>query len=169
MTSSARRDGERKLEELVARVSQRGGRVLILCIGNPLRGDDAFGYLVYRRLKEMGVSTVIYAGSTPENVMGLIARARPSLLIVVDALMGGRSGELVIAGLPEVKSPLPLTTHSLPLDVLVRLAGLRPSQVVVLGAYASRLEFGAKPSDEIVGAAEEAALLLLRALSTCRA
>ncbi|RLF03140.1 MAG: hydrogenase 3 maturation endopeptidase HyCI [Thermoprotei archaeon] len=143
--------------------------MMILCIGNPLRGDDAFGYLVYRRLREMGVSSALYAGSAPENVVGLIARARPSTLVIVDALVGGKGGELVITSLPEAKSPLPLTTHSIPLDILIRLAGLEPSQTVLIGAYASRLEFGAEPSEEVVKAAEKAALLLLRALSTDRA
>lgn len=165
MAGASRRDVEHTLEELAAEASRRGGKILILCMGNPLRGDDAFGYLVYRLLKRLGVGQVLYAGSAPENVVGLIARAGPSLLIVVDALIGGEAGKVVVANLAEVRSPLPLTTHSMPLDVLVRLAGLEPHQVVVVGAYASRLEFGAEPSEEVANAAEETALLIVRAIS----
>jgi hydrogenase 3 maturation protease len=70
------------------------GRWLLVGVGNDLRGDDAFGPLLARRLLDEGIPA-IDAGSAPENVTGPILRAAPDLLILADAAcMGAEAGTL---------------------------------------------------------------------------
>lgn len=148
--------------------SRRGGRarakglgegVVALCLGNPLRGDDAFGLLVYRLLRSAGVPA-LYGGSAPENVVGLLRRLRPKAVIVVDALLGGGPGVRVFR-LSEVEDPPIATTHSVPLPLLLRAAGVDPERVVVVGVRAERLGLGERPSARILEAAREAARLVI--------
>ena len=157
----------KRLEEAVRRVLARGGRIVVVCIGNSLRGDDAFGPLVYEFLREEGVNSVINAEHAPENALGLLLREKPSLLILVDAVKGrGRAGELIVTRLSEASSPPPLTTHSVPLDLLVRAVDLDPARVILVGVYASNFEFGVKPSVKVVKAAKLVAELLARVMAT---
>jgi len=154
-----------ELKSRIGEVLAEDGRVLIICLGNEMRGDDAFGVLVYRMLRERGVRLVINAGEAPENHLGAIKRRRPSLLVVVDALLGVPPGEVRMASLREVAEAPPVSTHLLPLSLLARLAGLREEQVVVVGCGVERLGFGEEPSRAVAEAAAEVAAGLAEALT----
>ncbi len=128
------------------------GSMLILCIGNPLRGDDAFGFLVYRELRRKGVSA-IYAGTAPENFIGKVDELKPAVVIVVDALLGGGSGVKVFK-LSEVGEVSPATTHTLPLLTLFEAIGFDSSRVYVVGVPVENLDLGKPPSERIIAAAK---------------
>ncbi len=63
--------------------------MVILGIGNELRGDDAAGVLVARKLKEKITNRsdilCIEGAEAPENFTSVIRRFNPNLLILVDA------------------------------------------------------------------------------------
>jgi hydrogenase 3 maturation protease len=74
------------------------GRVVVACVGNSLRGDEAAGPLVATLVGPTGRLTVIDCGETPENYLGVIARLKPEKVIVVDAAdCGGEAGDIRIA------------------------------------------------------------------------
>jgi len=147
---------------VVARAKRPLGAVA-LCLGNPLRGDDAFGYFVYRLLKSSGFSA-LYAGAAPENVVGLLRGLKPRVVVVVDALLGTEPG-LKVVKLSRIEDPRLVTTHAVPLKLLLRAAGIDPERVVVVGVRAERLGLGEPPSDSVREAANEAARLVARILA----
>ena len=75
--------------------NQSKHKTVIIGVGNELRGDDAAGIEVVRRLKEYilpGV-TLIDSGTVPENFLGPVVKARPDHVILVDAAdMNGQPG-----------------------------------------------------------------------------
>ena len=69
-------------------------RCVFVGVGNESRGDDGFGPLCARLLRGKGFAA-IDAGEVPENCTSLIARARPEVVVFIDAAaFGGTLGEL---------------------------------------------------------------------------
>lgn len=136
------------------------GNIMIFCVGNPLRGDDAFGFLVYKELKRRGVPA-IYAGGAPENFVGKIGKLKPSIVIIVDALLGGSSG-VKLFRLSEAGEVSLATTHTLSLSILFNAVGLDLSKVYVVGVPVENLDLGKPPSERIVTAARIVAEALSR-------
>ncbi len=62
------------------------GKVVILGIGNVLRGDDGFGPTLINRLKGNVNAVCIDAGSAPENHIGSIVKEEPDTILIVDAV-----------------------------------------------------------------------------------
>jgi hydrogenase 3 maturation protease len=88
-----------------------GGRLAIVGVGNPLRGDDGAGSLLARRLAGRGLSNVFDGGSAPENYAERIATSMPEVVIVVDAAcFGGRPGDARLLSADEVAGGA-LSTH----------------------------------------------------------
>jgi hydrogenase 3 maturation protease len=71
------------------------GRVVIACIGNELRGDDGIGPFIAGLIAPSESLTVVNCGETPENFLGVIARANPEKVLIIDAAhFRGRPGEI---------------------------------------------------------------------------
>lgn len=91
----------------------------ILCIGNPLRGDDdvgnEVGRLVEENLKEW---RVFYGQDVPEDEFGAIREFAPEILIVVDAMSGFSEGKIEFFDLSDEKDYI-YSTHNLPTPVLL--------------------------------------------------
>ena len=149
---------------MAKRAKRLASGVAVVCLGNPLRGDDAFGYLVYRLLRSAGFPA-LYAGAAPENVIGKLSGWKPRIVVIVDALLGVKPGISVVK-LSETVTPLASTTHSVPLELLLKAAGVDPERVFVVGVGAERLGLGDEPSERVRGAAGEAARLLAKVLAT---
>jgi hydrogenase 3 maturation protease len=80
--------------------SDSAGRIAILGIGNDLRGDDAAGVLVARRLLSIpGFQNehvlVLDTGGLPENFSGVLRRFQPDAILFIDAAaLGAPPGEI---------------------------------------------------------------------------
>jgi len=135
----------------------------IICLGNPLRGDDAFGLLVFRLLRRLRLP-VVYMGTAPENIMNILSRVKPELVIIVDALIEGGDG-LIVSRLSNESDDTFVSTHSLSLKLLFRLAGLEPENIIVVGAKAGNLSVGDRPSERMRKLAVEAASFIARRLT----
>ncbi len=124
-------------------------RWLLVGIGNDLRGDDAFGPLLARRLKAAGLPA-LDVGSAPENATGPIRRADPDVLILADAThLGAPPGTLSILS-PGALTNSGTSTHDPSLRLLLGyLAANKPIDAVVLAAQPASLLFGSEPSREI--------------------
>ncbi len=94
----------------------------LLCVGNPLMGDDAVG-LYLGRLAEERLSgwRVFYGYETPEEAFGEIRSFAPDILVVADAVVGETQAKFIELG----DSDYMYNTHNMPLALLI--AALRES------------------------------------------
>ncbi len=154
----------RTLEELVEEM-RKAGRFVIVGVGNTLRGDDGVGVFIARRLAKRGLrDRVIVAGPSPELFAREIASRKPELVVFLDAVDAGLPpGSVVVAPLPggEARVP-PLSTHALPLSLLVEALGVR---AYLLGVQVENTEFGSRMSPRVRRAGEILAEKLLAALA----
>ncbi len=100
-------------------------RKCVICgIGNPERGDDAFGTIVAARLKKLlqGGSKVVVLNceGVPEKYTDKIIAEDPSHVIFIDVMdFGGKPGEVAIVD-PENTIGSLQSVHRLPLKLLVK-------------------------------------------------
>lgn len=134
----------REIEELPA------GRLVVVGVGNTLRGDDAAGPLVARRLRERHADVVFDAGDTPENFMAPVRRAGPEVVLLIDAAdFGGRPGEVRMATASEVDG-LMLGTHAAPLSMFMRVVEQETAaHVRLLAVQATETGLGAEPTERV--------------------
>ena len=104
--------------ESALRAELTGRRVVVLGVGNAMRGDDGFGPAVAARLAGAVAAPVLDGGSAPENLAGVLRRAAPEVLLVLDAAdFGGAPGELRLLAANELAAGGP-STHAASLAML---------------------------------------------------
>lgn len=97
------------------------GRIVVLGVGNALKGDDAVGPAVAEALREVFPDRVFDGGQAPENFAAPVRRAHPDTILLVDAAdFGGEPGEVRVAS-PEDVSGLMMGTHAPPLSVFMSI------------------------------------------------
>ena len=156
-----------------SRMSERVGTgdvaVLVLGVGNAMKGDDGLGPCVAGRLAEAragkpsGMAAPILAidcGTTPENYTAVIRRVHPDLLVIVDAAeMGLGAGECRVIP-PERAGALGLSTHSMPLSLFVDYVRELAGEIRIVGVQPSSMRFGEQLSAEATAACETLAAML---------
>lgn len=149
--------------------------LVIVGIGNSLRGDDGAGpYLInllserIEKSKRGGLKGKIYlvdAGEAPENYTGKIASLRPNSIILVDAIDLGKSpGEV---GIVESHQILDTTTstHNFSLRLVCDYLKERTrAPVLVIGIQPQAVDFGKGLSDSVRKGAEELAQVVKKAI-----
>lgn len=112
------------------------GRVCLVGIGNPHRGDDGLGVRLAEALRFLGHPDVILAAQAPERFMNRLARGGYEAVLFLDAVdMGASPGSVALLTCREVESRYPqVSTHKISLGTLARLieAG-GPTRVCLLG------------------------------------
>jgi len=114
------------LQRTLNQLSTEPVRLAIVGIGNELRGDDAAGVAVVRRLaQELALQNqknvlVVEGGNAPENHTGPIRRFAPHLVLLVDmAQMDREPGS--VCWLPwQETSGLSASSHTMPPYMLAR-------------------------------------------------
>ena len=140
-------------------------RIVVLGIGNEMRGDDAAGVLVARALPSRGKRLfAIDGGSAPENFTGPIIKARPTHVVIVDsAWMGQEPGEIRVIEAASVDGAS-FSTHTLPASVLIDY--LRRSigcEAVTIGIQPAQAEYAAPMTPSVARAVDLLASLLAKA------
>jgi hydrogenase 3 maturation protease len=145
-------------EELAKRLS---GRVAVVGVGNPLRGDDAAGCLLAQRLRGSPGLQVIEAEEVPESYIGDIVAARPDTVAFVDATdLGASAGAIAVLDQRDVALFAP-TTHRLPLSLVMDVVRCRTgANVFLIALQPSRTGFGMPVSHGVVAGVELLASLL---------
>lgn len=119
----------------------RPRRVALVGVGHSLRGDDAAGLAVARRVQPLAGERllVVEGGPAPENVTGSLRRFEPDLVLLVDAAdLHDAPGTVRWLSAHDVEG-LSATTHTMPLSILahyleqelscrVYLIGIQPGQ-----------------------------------------
>jgi len=135
-------------------VGLRGkGRIVIMGVGNPLKGDDAAGLLCAEALlkgipaKDRRGVKILRAYDVPENYTGIIRKFRPTRVIIIDAALAGlKPGDIFVLEKEKIAIE-EISSHKIPLMVLISyLEQSIGCQVIVLGIQARDLSFGAPVS-----------------------
>ncbi len=142
-------------------------RVLVACVGNPLRGDDGFGLAVWAAL-EGGLPAGVDLIETGIGGLGIVHQLMDGYagLIVVDAVdRGAPPGTVLVLvpEVPEVTEPTLEEWHQQVADLhfaepsrvlrLARALGALPDHVLVVGCQPQRCEeFGEGLSRRVAAA-----------------
>jgi len=140
-------------------------RTIVIGVGNALRGDDAAGLQVARRLAARGVAGVHEAPGETASLMELWKNAAGVLL--ADAAQSGAAAGTVTR-LDASRVPLPAaflhcSTHAFGVAEAVELSrslGSLPPRIIVFGIEGASFEHGAPLSPEAeAGVAVAAAMI----------
>ena len=134
-------------------MAEEAGKVVILGVGNRLRGDDAVGCVLCDELSGKIEAEVIDCSDTPENFVEPVAKLRPRRILVIDCCdFGAEAGEFRLFSrqeLGELSYGL-LSTHTLPLSLTVELLSVETGAAIeLLGVQPERIEFGEDVSEPV--------------------
>jgi len=145
-----------------------GRKVVILCLGSEIRGDDAAGLQVCDHLAKMGLSDlVIRAGLVPEAFLPELGKREAEVVLIVDAVDAGLPpGSVVLAEPPFQEGLTPISTHGLPLDLLASLfkEELPNVRILLLGIQVAQTEVGSSISRQVAHSVRLVADLINQAL-----
>ncbi|MEM2912769.1 MAG: hydrogenase maturation peptidase HycI [Candidatus Bathyarchaeia archaeon] len=137
-------------------------------IGNPLKGDDALGLKILRKIRGKVPRSVkvIEGGIAPENFIGKIGKLRPSHVLLIDAaLFGGKPGEAKMISIENIPS-VTISTHMVPLYMVAGLIKEKTgAKTVLLGIQPKNLNLGGEISQEIKESIEKIAKTIIEAIN----
>jgi hydrogenase 3 maturation protease len=134
--------------------SRLKGKVLILGVGNPLRGDDGAGPHLIEQLNGKIDADLLDCGEVPENFLGKITELRPDTILIIETVHLGASPGAVAIIEPDdfdcsATGHMRYTHHAslyLAMNYLKIEIG---AEVFVLGIQPKKTEFGMKISNEV--------------------
>jgi hydrogenase maturation protease len=145
--------------------------MLILCCGNPDRGDDGAGPLVARRLRALEVKARLCGG---EALSLMEAWRGEDDVIVVDAVVTGAPAGSISVWDASTAELAPhwfrCSTHSMGVAEAVgmaRMLGRLPKRLRIWGIEAQRFDLGTPPAPAVARAANEAAERIAREKELC--
>jgi hydrogenase 3 maturation protease len=136
------------LESLLGKLK---GKVMLLGVGNTLRGDDGAGPYLIEQLKGLVDAILLDCGEVPENFLGKIAEAHPDTILIIDAIdLGANPGAVAILEEGELRS-LGWSTHHAPLQLFINCVktALSP-QGLKIGTISSPATFAAEPQTSVL-------------------
>lgn len=153
-----------------AKTSLPRSTLLVLGIGNVLKGDDGVGSYVAGLLAESIESGGAYrkehllhaidCGTVPENYAGVVRRLRPDHLVLVDAAeMGLDAGEVRVVPV-EMIGALGLSTHSMPLSMFMSYVADLAGSVTLVGVQPHIMHLGCEMCEAVRVAGEELVRML---------
>lgn len=142
------------------------GRVVLLGVGNPLRGDDGVGSYIARLLTHdlalRGASlkdaVVLDVEDIPESYIGPVVAARPNVVLIIDAAeLNAPVGSAVMLG-KEALQQRAVATHRTPLGPLATvLSHETDATILFLGIQPGSDRWGTRLSEEVNATAHWAA------------
>ena len=98
------------LEALRRRTS--GKKLVIVGVGNSLRGDDGIGPALVARLSGKTRALLVDGGDVPENYLDVVEAARPEVVLIVDVVdLGAAPGDTALVEIDQLAGAR-LTTHN---------------------------------------------------------
>ena len=127
----------------------------IVCVGNTMRGDDAAGPEVARRLAGCVPWAVYNTQTAPESFLMKIARGEPESVILIDAIaFDAPPGSVELFAPDDLSGQGPSTHGPAPLMFLEALAMVHPCRCAVLGIRPACTNLGAPMSEPVVAAVD---------------
>lgn len=147
------------LEQELTRFIVNHGKIIFLCIGNDMRGDDSAGPLIAGKLEELLKENrdiiVIDAGTVPENYTGIVRQENPSHIIFVDAVeMNSDPGSIRLVKSDEIAN-YSISTHAMPLSFMIKyLESFSKAKIILIGIQPKYLEMSNNVSLEVLNGIE---------------
>ena len=140
------------------------GKVVIVGIGNPLKGDDGCGPALIEQLAGRINAVCIDAGNAPENYTGKIIKENPTNILIVDAVHLERSpGSYELVKKEEI-AKIGLTTHDMGATLLIGyLEQETKANIYLLGIQPQSVSFGEGISSPVQKSIEEISKLMKEA------
>jgi hydrogenase 3 maturation protease len=142
------------VQDLKMRLREIGTRRLVIVgVGNPLKGDDFAGSFIVKRLKSKlprmtDRVLLLDAETTPESFVEQIRAFEPEATIFIDSAVAGcPPGTINLTDLEKTQYPY-FCTHSVPLKLLGSVIG-DSGRSFLLGIEPKTTEFGEKMSNEV--------------------
>jgi len=137
------------------------GKIVVVGIGNIIKGDDGFGPRLIERLKNKVGATCIDTGSSPENYTRKIAKENPDTILLVDAAhINLPPGEY------EILSPQDIlkggfSTHDISLTMFIDyLKTMTKANIFLLGVEPKNISIGDDMSDSVKKTLDEVSKIL---------
>ena len=143
------------------------GKVVVMGIGNPCRGDDAAGSRVTRRIGGAPGVQVIDAENVPENYLRQIVRHRPDTVVLIDAVdLASAPGSVALLGQDQMTDYWP-STHRLPISLLIDyLVAETRAHIFLIAIQPRHTAFLESMSAEVAASVEDIAGVLNEVLET---
>ncbi len=112
---------QKTFETCLRRHLRGAKRLAVIGVGDELNVHDRLGMLAAREIDGLHLENVrvFYAGTVPETVTGPVRRYKPDAILLLDAAdMGARPGTVACIEAGDIAARL-LSTHSLPLSVVM--------------------------------------------------
>lgn len=111
-------------------------KIVILGIGNEIKGDDALGSIIAQKSSQLfnkNENIVVFDGGTvPENYTGLIRKENPTHIILVDAVdMKKDPGYIRVVKKEEIAN-YNISTHAMPVSFLIKYMETTVSARIIL-------------------------------------
>lgn len=163
-----RNDGDMNPDEQLAARMQ--GVVVVMGMGNPLRGDDAAGSLVARRIVAPPGACVIDAQDVPENYLPQVVNQLPDTIVLIDCVdLGSAPGSVAFLDRDQIAGYWP-STHRAPLSLLMEILEHETcARVFAVGIQPAHTEFLKPVSESVATSVAHVAGMLNHALAGSRA
>ena len=145
-------------------------KTVFLAVGNIMRGDDAFGPVLYDLLAARANKNFLplNGGEMPESFTSKIKAFAPDYLIIADAVAAPVNAPAwAVLGEGDITGAS-LSTHTMPLDIMIKFLkeDLPALEIIFIAAAAQNTDFGTPPNPRIKTAAREAAAVILKSLTS---
>ena len=150
-------DFKKDLARLIAKK-----RVVLMGVGNPGCGDDAFGPLLADRLGSFGDFWAMNCEELPENYTGAVKEHHPDVVLIADAVnFGGDPGQVMLSSSAALRNDhlqtadgsgcRLISSHKPSLKLVMDYLSIETSaNVVLLGVQPCSLHYGHKPTTTIL-------------------
>ena len=141
-------------------------RVVLVGVGNPIRGDDAVGPRIIELLESKPNVLLLNTESVPEAFTGKVEQFTPTHVLMIDAAnFRGAAGETKLISGEQIGGHA-ISTHSLPLNIFIsyieRSLGIK---VILLGIQPRSIGLGEPMTEPLEAAAKSIANTLYQVLS----
>jgi len=153
------------MEGALRRFLHDAQKIAILTIGNILRGDDAAGILVGKKIMNKINADVYIAETAPESYIVKLIDKQYSHVIIIDAAFSTerKPGEIFIVD-PEKLSEGLITSHSIPVTLITEILRLHGIRSIIIGITPKNTELTEGISKEVKDAVDKLAEILIKTI-----
>jgi len=136
--------------------------IVIIGVGNIIRGDDAAGVIVAENLKKKIKRKdikIINAEETPENWAGKVEKISPETLIIIDVVdFNSFPGDVKIFSIDEIEETT-FTTHNFSLPFLfgnlkekteILIIGIQPGKINIKEGISEKVKKGMEKAEVMI-------------------
>ena len=141
------------------------GKVVIVGIGNELRGDDGFGPYLAEGLRGRVGAKVINSGVSLENYYNPIVKERPDVIILLDSIdFNGPIGEIAVFEKGDILK-VGLSTHTMsPRFFIEYMESSIKADIILIGVKPANTSMGEGLSGDVKAAADHLSDFFMRLL-----